>query len=487
MKIVLVYPKWTGEYGIFSHFAKRSSMWPPLGLAYLAAIAQKKGHAVRIIDGEAENIPVNKMIKQINAFKPDIIGITASTPFYHIAVELAKDLKQVDVAVPVVVGGPHITILKEKAFSPFFDYAFIGESERSWSKFLDCYESGEDISGIKGLLYRKGKDIIFTGAPELIDDIDSIPIPARHLLKVKNYNLGMVRGRKNFTTIMTSRGCPFKCIFCSTEVFGYRVRRRPVQSVINEMKSVISEFNIRHFNILDETLTLDRNYILQLCAMMEKEKLSITFDGGTRANLVDEELISVMAKNGLIRMAFGLEAVDPRMREIIRKEISLECYSKANQLTNKYGIETLNSVILGLPGETRQTAERTLNFLKNAREIHQVSISIAVPYPGTELCKMAKNGEYGLRLLSEDFSKYRRYGSAVMEVNDLSAQDLIMLQNDSFVRIYSASWRIIPMLKKQGLLGGLLMLLRLIRKITRKVVLREGRAIEKRGSKPEKI
>jgi radical SAM superfamily enzyme YgiQ (UPF0313 family) len=269
---------------------------------------------------------------------------------------------------------------------------------------------------------------------------------------------------------MTTRGCPFKCVFCSTDVFGSKVKRRKVEFVIEEIKNVLSAYNIRHFIFLDDTLTLDRKYILQICDMIEKEKLSITFEGSTRANLVDDELISRMAKAGLIRLSFGLETVDPEIRRIIKKDVPLESYTIANRITNKYKIETLNSVMLGLPGETRQTVGKTLAFLKRAREIHQANFSIATPYPGTELYSMAKKGEHGLRLMTEDFSKYRRYGSAVMAVNDLTPEDLIELQNDGFVSIYSAPWRILPMIRKSGFFGGILTMSRIFRSIWKKSV-----------------
>lgn len=469
MRIILLYPKWTTEYGLFSYIARKASIWPPLNLAYLAAIAEGKGHTVRIIDGEAENIPLQKMVKETHKFKPDIIGITATTPFYHIAVELARQFKQGGNGVPIVIGGTHITMLKEKVFDRSFDYAFIGESELSWPQFLNAYESGKDISDIKGILYRKGEAVIFSGMPDIVDDLDTLPPPARHLLKVEKYRLGTPQGIKRFSTIMTSRGCPFQCIFCSSKVFGYSVRRRSLQLVIDEMKTAINGFNIRHFYLLDDNITLDRKYMFDFCHAIQNQNLPITFEGGTRANLVDEEIISTMKKSGLVRIAFGLESADPKIRKIMKKEVPIEDYEKANKLVNKYKIETLNSAILGLPGETRQTAEKTLNYLQNSREVQLVNLTIATPYPGTELYEMAKNKEHGLRLLSEDFSRYRRYGSPVMEVNDLSAKDLLALQNDGYLRIYSAPWRIKSMLRKHGLIGGLLTLSRLINKITRNI------------------
>ena len=469
MKIALLFPRWTAEYGIFSHFAKKASIWPPLNLAYIAALAEKLGHTVKIIDAEAENISLEKVTKEIETFKPDIIGMTATTPFFHIVVEHAKAFKQRFSNIPIVIGGAHITILQEKDFSACFDYAFIGEAEESWVKFLNHYEQGQDISDIKGIVYRKDGKVISTGVSDSVKDINSIPYPARHLLSREKYNIGTLRGRKNFTTIMTTRGCPFQCIFCSTKVFGNQVRRRSVDSVIDEIKSVISNFDIRHFTFLDDTLTLDRNYILEICQAIKRENLKITFDGSTRANLIDEELVEIMANSGLIRISFGLETVDPEIRKIIKKEVPLASYEKANRITNKYGIETLNSVMLGLPGETVETVNKTLSFLRQAREIQQANFSIATPYPGTELYEMAKRGDHGLKLLTEDYSKYRRYGSAVMEVNELSAGKLLELQNDGFLSIYSAPWRILPMIRKSGIFGVILMLFRLVDKFKRRL------------------
>jgi radical SAM superfamily enzyme YgiQ (UPF0313 family) len=481
MRIMLLYPKWTGDYGLFASFAQKASIWPPLNLAYLAAAAETKGHEVKIIDGEAEAMPLKKMIDEVEVFKPDIIGITATTPFYHFANELAGGLKQRMAEVPIVIGGPHITVLKEKTFSPFFDYAFIGESEESWPLFLERYENGKEISGVRGILYRNGSSVNFTGETEPIRNLDSIPIPARHLLKTDNYRMGTLEGIKKFTTIMTARGCPFKCIFCSTKVFGSRVRKRSPRIVVDEMASIISKYNIRHFIILDDTLTLDRNHILEVCDIIEKEKLDITFEGSTRADLIDEELVSRMAKAGLIRISFGLESVDPTIRKIMRKEVPLESYTRANRLTDKYGIETLNSCMIGLPGETVETIRKTMSYLRKSREIKQANLSIAVPYPGTELYEMAKKEEHRLKLMTEDFSKYRRYNAAVMRVGDLSPEDLIKLQNDAFVSIYMAPWRIIPMLRKSGIMGGLLTFLRLMRSVRRLIFDKKSPSLFRKG------
>jgi len=462
MKICLLYPKWTGEYGIISHFAKKAAIWPPLNLAYLAAIAENKGHEVIIIDGEAERMPLKEMVDKTLNFNPDIIGITATTPFYHIAINLAKELKK-RTKVPISIGGPHITVLKEEVFDDCFDYGFIGEAEDSWNTFLDKIEKRESIKNVKGILYRDNNKIRFTGQTNPLHNLDELPLPARHLLNMDKYKIGTLQGKKNFTTVMTVRGCPYKCIFCSTKVFGHNIKKRSPKKVVEEMKDAVEKYDVEHFMFLDDTLTLDKNHILNICDEILKENLKITFEGSTRANLVDEELISKMKEAGLIRLSFGLESVDENIRKIMKKMVSLDSYIEANKLTNKYSIETLNSCMIGLPGESEDTVKKTLKFLRESKEIKQANISIAVPYPGTELYEMAKRGEYGLKLITGDFSKYRRYNASVMKVGDLTPEDLIDIQNEAFASIYLAPWRWGPMIKKSGFFGAVLTTNRLIK------------------------
>ncbi|GJL49443.1 B12-binding domain-containing radical SAM protein [Candidatus Nitrospira salsa] len=461
MKVVLVYPTWTGSYGIFGHFARRAAGWPPLNLALLAAIAENHGHEVSIIDGEANGLSMDEMVAATMEQQPDIVGLTATSPFFHISKAFATHFKQTAPEIPVVIGGPHITIVKEKALESCFDWLFIGEAEDSWPQFLDLLEAGRDVSEVPGLIFHRDNQVITTGQPANVSDLDSLPFPGRHLLDMSKYKIGTLEGRKNFSSIQTMRGCPWKCIFCASEALKTTdMRVRSPRSVVAEMKSVVTKYGITHFNIVDDVLTLWNDHIVEICDLLDQEGLSITFEGSTRANLVDEALIERLAKSGLIRLSFGLETVDAQMRKTMKKQVPLEHYVRANRICNQFGVEALNSVMIGLPGETRETVKKTLDFLGKARDVAQANFAIAVPYPGTEFHDMAISGDYGIELMSKDFSEYRRYGSAVTTVNGLSPHDLIELQNEGFVKIYSAPWRWRPMLKKHGVLGGLLMLFR---------------------------
>ena len=452
---MLLFPHWTGNYGASAHFAKKVSQIPPVNLAYLAAIAERKNFDVRIIDGQVEDMNLERVIEEAQKFNPGIVGLTSTTPFHHYSEETARGIKKAMGAdVITAIGGTHITVTKSdpsSLASDAFDFGFIGEADNSWAEFLERYDLGKSLTETRGIIYRKNGQII-ENAPASPVNIDEVPFPARHLLRTDRYEIGTLEGTKNFTSIFTMRGCPFKCTFCSSDVFGYKLRKTRPEKVIEEMKQVINDFGIKHFYFMDDTLTVDKRHFSDICDLIIEEDLGITFEGGTRANLVDEPLIAKMKEAGLIRMTFGLETVNRELRRRIKKEVPIEAYEEANRLTNKYGIETRNSCMIGLPGETRETVRQTLAYLRLSKELKLAAVNIAVPYPGTELAEQAANGEYGLKLLSTEPSDYRR-NKGIMQVGDLTPEDLRQIQNDAYLSVYSAPHRLLPMYRRHGLKG----------------------------------
>jgi len=231
------------------------------------------------------------------------------------------------------------------------------------------------------------------------------------------------------------------------------------------MEKVMDKYGTSHFIFIDDVLTLNKPHITEICDLIIEQRLRVTFEGSTRANLVDDELIVKMKKAGLTRLSFGLETVDADMRETMGKKVPLKYYTQANEILDNHGVEALNSVMLGLPGGTAETIQKTLDFLRNDRHVKQANFAIAIPYPGTKFYEMAKGKVGGMSLVSEsdDFSNFRRYGSAVTTVGELSQQDLLDWQNKGFVSIYSAPWRWKPMFKKHGFLGAALTLSRVFK------------------------
>ena len=466
MKILYLYPKWTGDYsGVDGYFAKRSGgTYPPLNLALLAAISEKLGHQSEIIDAEALKMSAKALVSQAIQRNADVIVLTGMSPFFHLSVEVATLLKDAGSTAQICIGGQHITIVEEKGFESVFDFGFVGEGDEGWPIFLETLEGSSDFANVPGLMYRLGQEVRKNPRNNANRNLDIYPWPARHLLPMDTYRLGTLRGRLPFTTIQTVRGCPWKCIFCaSDQLETTRISKRSISSVIAEIEHVIAEWGVRHFMIVDDVLTLHRKRTVEFCNEIIGRGLEITFEGSTRANMVDDDLLDLMKNAGLIRLSFGLETVDEEMRKTMNKKVPLEAYREANRLCNKHGIEGLNSVMIGLPGETRENVRKTLRFLRQAKDVKQANFAIATPYPGTAFYDMAVGSTEGVDLLIDDFSKYKRYGQAVTRIGSLSPEDLVELQNEGFVSVYSAFWRWIPVLKKNGIIGLLLTLVRLFK------------------------
>ena len=482
MKVLFLYPLWTGETkGISRYFAKTSGgTYIPYNLALLAAITEKAGHEAKIIDGELEKISLNEIIERSIKYKPDVVVLTGMTPFYNIAVECAALLKTNNVNASICVGGPHTTIMADKAFNKEFDFGFVGDGEESWVKFLQAKEKKIGFHEVPGLMYREDGKIKKVKRAHATKDLDAYPMAAYHLLKMGEYKIGTLKGRLPFTSIQTFRGCPWKCIFCASDALDTtRILKRSIKSIVDEMEHVVKKYNVRHFMVIDDVLTLVRKRTVELCNEIINRNLNVTFEGSTRANLLDEELVALLKKAGLIRLSFGLETVDEDMRKTMNKKVPLEAYSKSNELLNKYDIEALNSVMIGLPGETEENVWKTLNFLSKAKEVKQANFAIATPYPGTKFHEMAAKGEGGMTLLSNNFTEYKRYGQAVTKVNNLGPEDLVRLQNEGFVSIYSKYWRWWPVLKRHGVVGLFLTFYRMIKMIKDKIKYRTANLYRK--------
>jgi len=452
MKLILIFPSWCSTFGVLKKVAKKASSFPPLGFCYIASLAQEASWDVEIIDDEVQGLGIKGILNKIEDYRPDLIGLTATTPFFHVASQVAAMIKK-EFNVPIMLGGAHASLTKEKAFADCFDYLFIGECELVIKSFLNEFSQRVKEFKTPGIMYRKGGGIVFTGEASKIQDLDQLPWPNRKLIPYKEYFVGTLQGRKNYTSFFMSRGCPFDCVFCASILHGRQVRRRLISEVIREIDHIVNELGIKHIYFLDDTLTLNRKYILDLCGEIEKHHLNFTFEGSTRANLWDEALVQRLKSCGLIRISFGLEAVDPEVRKLIKKEVPIESYLQANRLNKRLGIETINSVMLGLPGEDEEKIKKTVDFLCQAKDIQHATYGIAIPYPGTEMREMAKKGEHGLKLVDEQFSHYQRYGASVMHVGGLNPEEIIDLQKKGLIKIYTRWWRIWPMIKRHGFMA----------------------------------
>lgn len=458
MRILFIYPPWAQIYGRYESARRVHGFDPPLGLCALAAFMKVHGYKAKIIDMDAEGKSIGDIIQEISQYSPDVIGISATSPVFPMAKLTASKIKE-KFNIPIIIGGVHVTVVPEEVMreEKSFDYGIIGEGEITLLELVETLAKGDSIDRIKGLIYRNGENVLKTEPRPYIQDLDSLPIPDRTLLNLGRYTFSIPKkGTGRTTLMMTNRGCPFQCVFCSARtMWGTRVRWRSVGKVLQEIEHIVNELQIKYINFADDTLTLNRSRMIEICKGILERNIQFNWEGMTRANTVDEELLKLMKKAGLVRLSFGIESGDPEILRKIKKGVTVEEVKRTYKIAYKLGIETRGSVMIGHPYETKRTAMKTLWFIRNLKECMQAYVNITTPFPGTELYEMVLKGEGGTRLLTKDLSQYKRYGNPVMEVNDLTKKDLIRLQRLGFIMFFLTFRRIIYNLRRAGILAGM--------------------------------
>jgi radical SAM superfamily enzyme YgiQ (UPF0313 family) len=463
MKILFVSPTWTEDFGSFTRIAKRRNSQPPLGILYLASAARKRGHTCEIVDSDVEDLNIDRLINKIMNSDYDVIGITATSPIFHKAVALAKGLKENNFKKPIIIGGEHINIFKKEAVTDDFDFAFYGESDNNFCDFLDVYALKGNYDNIPGLIYRKDGKLIQNTKTPLIASLDELEFPAMDLLNHEKYVMTFAKHKtRKYLPIMATRGCPFKCVFCSEPITNPNVRFRSPKNIVDEIEKWSKELQITHFFFMDSNLTLKKDQVVGICEEIKKRNLKITFEGWTRANLVDKDILTLLKDAGLIRISYGIESGDPEILKIIKKEVSHADILNAFKISDDLGLEVLCSVMLGLPGETRESVNRTIDFVSNIPQMLFTNFSIANPYPGTEFYDWAKAGKHGIKLLISDNSQYKRYDSSPISVNDLTQDDLVRLQKIGILKMHLRPKRILAAIKVVGFTNAVLLGLSLI-------------------------
>ncbi|NOZ49207.1 MAG: radical SAM protein [Chloroflexi bacterium] len=373
----------------------------PLGLGYLAAVLREAGHDVIIYDASIEDVPVTSYIDKAAAeAKPyTFIGITATTPLIQDAWEMAKVAK--DRGLITLLGGPHLTIMPAESLGPehpYVDYTFKGEAEHGIVAFADALlkdEKPED-GAIPGLNYRHNGEIYISPISPIIEDLDSLPFPAHDLFKIDHYtNLqpltdGLDPHARSFT-ILTSRGCPYQCIFCSKPVTGNTWRGRSVENVIAEWRWLVEGLHATEIGVTDDIWNLKLPRAKDICRQLVAEGLntvSWTTVHGMKVNHTDAELFHLMKAAGAKRVGFGVESGDPWiLRNVIRKGQTLDQVRNAFRWAKAADLQTMGFFIFGMPRDTEETMEKTIQL---ALELDPdlANFMLAAPFPGTKMWDM---------------------------------------------------------------------------------------------------
>jgi len=398
---------------------------------------------------EVEEAPLSQVLREE---RPDLVGITANTIQIKAAWRVAQEIKA-EVALPIVLGGPHPTLLpQESAQRPEVDIVVRGEGEATWADLCQKWEGGASLEEAEGISYSQNGRVVHNPDRPLIADVDSLPFPAHHLFKMERYTnlqptLDTVQG-KSFS-IITSRGCPYRCTYCS-QILPRVWRMRSPENVVAEWRWLVKDLGAREIGVLDDSFNIDRQRVLAICDLLVSEGLNHVpwiMINGIRANLVDEELLGRMREAGCIRTAFGVESGNQKILDtVIDKRLTLEEIRAAFRAAKSVGMETIGFFIIGLPGETEETIEDTIRF---ACELDPLvaNFSMATPFPGTEMREVVL--EKG-RLLAQDWEDYAFFeDKPSFEMDGLPAELVERKWREAYRRFYLRPSRIVRTLLRK--------------------------------------
>jgi radical SAM superfamily enzyme YgiQ (UPF0313 family) len=360
-----------------------------MGLLYLAASLRKAGHHVRIIDGEVDQLDNNTVAKAVAAERPDLFGITATTAQANEAFALAAAVKKLSPDTFIALGGAHASALPEASLqeAPAVDAVVFGEGEVTILELTQRVRDRATLEGVDGVAFRDGEGIVVNPARELIDDLDSLPFPAWDLIPMHKYvaSTWFPNKVKQYTNIFTSRGCPYGCTFCGAKTTWTRkFRARSPENVVAEMWEVFDRYRIPNFFISDDLFTLNRKRVIAICTRILEQNLQVTWTCLSRVNTVDPEMLALMKKAGCYLISYGLESGSQKVLDQLDKATTIEHGIKAVEMTKAAGIKIFGSFMIGSPGETADTVEETIRYIKRL-DLDEIGLGVTTAYPGTDL------------------------------------------------------------------------------------------------------
>jgi len=387
VRVALVYPPYgtiKNEPGI-KVVKENYGVFPNLSLLYVAGTLEDAGCSVLFVDAHAEGLDLEQARVRVRAFRPHFVGYTITTYLFHQTLRWIKALKET-VNVPVVVGGVHVGIYPlETLAHEVIDYGVTGEAEVSLVPLLTALSRGRDPGGVPGVVYRNpaGTPVV-TAAPHVLEHVDDAPFPARHLIDNSLY-YSFVSKYKNFSPIITSRGCPYRCIFC--EQGSRAFRGRSASNVVDELEVGVKEHGVREFDFFDSSFTIDKTRVLAVCDEIRRRKLDMIWSARSRPDCVDRDTLKAMARAGCTRIYYGIESGNSGILETLRKHSDLNQIREVLEETRRAGIDTFGYFMIGSPGETPETVEQTIRFAVELG-LDYAQFSKVTPMPATELYEM---------------------------------------------------------------------------------------------------
>ncbi|GAB60813.1 MAG: B12-binding domain-containing radical SAM protein [Candidatus Jettenia sp.] len=394
--ILLIYPP---------YLSKHKS--PPLGLAYLAAFVEQQGYKVKILDMNPLGLTLSDIEDSIKKNKPEIIGISFMTNQFGNALKVAQTCKSIYPKIPIILGGNHVSALPEEAMEyDFVDFVILREGEITFRQLVEALDKGiENWEKIDGLVFKRDGNIIKNRDRALIEDLDILPFPKWDDFPINAYSekiLGVSEELPVFS-VFTSRGCPGKCAFCSSHTaFTRRFRKRSAENIFSELQFLEEKFGARYFNFIDDTLTIDKKRVDELCDLIINTNKQYRWIANARVNTVDKEVLKKMYMAGCRNICFGVESGDPEVRKNVGKGIAGEQIKNAHIWAKDAGLIVSSFFMVGNLGETWESIEKTIAL---ARELHSdyPTCAIATPFPDTRFMEEAEKNGW---LITKDWNRY---------------------------------------------------------------------------------
>jgi len=390
---------------------------PPLGLTYVAAAFEQAGAEVRIFDYIVSRYAPEKLAKQLDDFRPHVVGTSSVTLNFPAAAKILETVKDYDERILTLMGGPHVSFdaLNTLRTYPGIDMIVLGEGEATIAQLMATRFARESLPHIHGIAYRDGDDIKLTPPRELIRDLTTLPLPARHLLPLSRYQaLGFP------ISIITGRGCPYQCIFCQgRRMVGSKLRKRPATLVVDEIEDILS-YGINRINVADDLFVSDRQKVKEVCDEIQRRGLKFAWSAFARVNTVDRDTLLTMKEAGCDAVSFGVESGNQEMLDRIKKKITLDQVRRAVALCQEVGLIVHCSFIVGLPGESPATLEETRRFAESLGRI-DYGYHLLAPFPGTTVREEVS--QYDLEILTDDWSLYDA-NHAIVKTSSLSAEEI---------------------------------------------------------------
>lgn len=388
MNVLLINPPAENLIRTFApdSITEEMGFYPPMGLLYIASYALRthgQRFRIKVLDTQVERMTYRGLEEFLEKTQPDVVGISCMTFLLVDALKVARLAKKTNPAVHVSIGGTHPTIYPEEiASQPEVDSIVSGEGEVSFCELLEALAENRGLSGIKGVGYKENGKVVINPGREFIRDLDTLPFPDRDLLPYKKYYNLLGKGKEVMTSLLTSRGCPHGCTFCTSKD-GRLCRMRSPESVVAEIEECVQK-GITDFDIIDDTFTINRKRVMAIADLIVRKGLRITMDVRARVDQVDQEMLGRLAGAGCNRIRFGVESGNPKVLENLKKGISLGQVEPAFRMARQAGMTTFAYFMLGSPGETEKEIKESIHL---AKEIDPdfVQFLITTPFPATEL------------------------------------------------------------------------------------------------------